>query len=410
MARQGTKRASSSGGKRLSNAVAKKCKTIAATIRHAEGVAQPVRSMVNDRMLLQVFGTFKEERVPFQTTMSELVGSTLKTAQDSLQAKIAEAQASKASEEANQNEATNAGTAAESAKNEAKKAADDARQALDDSHAALKAAKAALHDLEAAGKAAEAEAVNSAAKKEKLAALVKDFFTPLTEGSLVKGLGSGAASAGKLLGKTDMEQEFIVCVVRTFSKASSTWGTFDNLVDQKLADKLKTILANLTSELASEETAKGTRAANVESAKAAVAAAEEKEKAAEEASTAAAAAAKAAAAAAKAAASTVDKAQQQLSKATASLTEAEKAMADFTKGALAAYTEVEDLKPPPPKPVEPASEAAAEPLDAAMTAAPAQDQSRTPTTLPSPGVLFMQAAQGAARAVGLSPRLAQSPR
>jgi hypothetical protein len=254
-------------------------------------------------------------------------------------------------------------------------------------------------------------------KKEKLESLMKEFFTAVREGTLDKGLSKSSSWAAKALSKehsADLEKEFIVCVERTYAKAASSWGTFDKIVDTELDKFLKAIVVRLGRELEAMEAAVAPRATKVENAKGAVTAEDEKVKAAEEVLTNATGAAKTAKQAAKAAASAVKQQHNHIDKAANVLSAAEDAMATFQKGPLAAYTEVEAHKPPPPKPVEPAetaAETAAAPsVDAAMTAAPAQAQRMSPRVLPSPGVLFMQAAQGVASAVGLSPRVAQSPR
>lgn len=417
MKRTASKGAGGARKKQRGNAgVAKKCAVIAPTIKSAESLPQPVRSLIADR-LMHVFGTYKDERHPFQNTVSNLVGGTLQATQASLQAAINEAQAKKGvqdAEGATLNAASNDALAASDA---ATQAAANGKASANANHTALKDAKAALHDLEAAVKTAEADTLATGAKKEKLEVLIKEFFVPVKEGTLDKGLSKSAAWAGKSLGKefaANLEPEFLVCVVSTFSHAASAWGTFDYIIDKELDASLKTITAGLASELTAMEAAKGARGAQVENAKVAVAAAEESLKAAEEASSAAEAGAKEARAAAKAAASAVKKQQQLIRKAGSALDHAQHAMTSFQNGPLAAYTEVEAHVAPPPEP-EPVPEAApveAAPLAEAMTAAPPAAARPSPSILPSPGVLFSRAAAGMAQAVGLapSPRVASSPR
>jgi hypothetical protein len=272
----------------------------------------------------------------------------------------------------------------------------------------LKDAKKTLHDLEAAVKNAAAHAISTTAKKEKLEGLITNFFSVVPVSSAFRGLSAQAASAGKFLESIDMEHEFVVCVVRTFSKLPASWGTFDKLVQEKLDGKLKVIAANFATELQTTEAEKANNEANIENAKAAIVTEEEKVKAAEEALSNASGAAKEAQVAAKGAAASAKAQQSLVEKATASLGDAVEAITDFQNGALAAFTEVEGLAAPPPPPAKPEAEAPT--IDEAMTAAPPREQRSTPSVLPSPGVLFSQAAQGMARAVGLSPRIAQSPR
>jgi len=368
-----------------------------------------VRKILGDR-LVQVFGTYKEERHAFQNTASTLVGNTLKTTQGNLQGAIAEAQRKKAAAEAEGNKLNAANDAAVAASDAATNAAEASKTALSDCHNALRDAKAALHDLETAVKTGEADAASAATRKEKLEALINEFFVPVRQGTLDKGLSKSSAWAGKHLGKehgAHLENEFLVCVVRSFSKPSSAWGTFDKIVDKELDKELNSIKANLEKELAGMEAAKGTRATNVENAKATVGGAEEKVKAAEGALAEATAAAKAAKGAAKEATANLKQQKQLIGKAGDELEDAERKLKEFSEGPLAAYTEVEALAPPPPKPV---AEAAAPLVDVAMQAAPPAASRPSPSILSSPGVLLSRMASGVAQATGLasSPRVQQS--
>merc|ERR1712070_460360 len=339
------------------------------------------------------------------------VNTVLKTVQDSLQAKIVEAQTSKATQEAEAAKLTDTSAQLTAASEAASKAAADSKQALDDSHQALRDAKTSLHDLEVAVKNATAHISSTTAKKEKLEGLITNFFSVGPASSAFRGLSAQAASAGKFLESVDMQHEFVVCVVRTFSKLPDSWGTFDKLVQEKLDGKLKEVAASFAADLQTTEADKANSEAKIENAKAAIITAEEKVKAAEEALSTASGAAKEAQVAAKGAAASAKAQQSLVDKATASLGEATAAITDFQNGALAAFTEVEALAAPPPPPAKPEAVAPAAPtIDEAMTAAPPREQRSTPSVLPSPGVLFSQAAQGMARAVGLSPRIAQSPR
>lgn len=392
--------------------MAKKCKKIAASIRTADSLPQPVRKIISDR-LVHVFGTYKEERHPFQKTVSELVGKTLETTQANLQAAINQARERKATDETEAGNLAAANDAAQAASDAANQAMASAKAACADSHNALKDAKTHLQDLETAVKTAEADATTTAAKKEKLEALVKEFFTPVKQGTLDKGLNKSAAWVGKHLGKefsASLEHEFVTCVVRTFSKAASAWGTFDHIIDKELDVALKNIVDGLASELVAMEAAKGKRAADVEAAAAAITTATENAKAAEEVNTNATNAAKDAKAAAKAAAAAAKAHQKHTEKAADALEHAEHALAAFQQGALAAFTDAEAHTAPPPPPA-PEPEAAA--VDAAMAPAPAPAARAAPSILPSPGVLsWVAQASGLSRSpqVAPSPQVASSPR
>jgi len=398
------KRAASkaAGGKKL----AKKCKVIEHAVREADSLPKPVRRIIAGR-LVHVFTTYKEERHAFQNTVSALVGQTLKATETNLQAAIDEANQKKAAEEAQGAALSATNDQATGASQAAAQAAADAKAALNSSSAGLRDAKSASHNAETAVKTNEADTSSTAAKKEKLEALIKEFFTPVKEGTLDKGLSKSASWVGKHLGKefgSILEKEYLTCVVRTYSQASASWGTFDHIVAKELEQELQKITAGLVSDLQRLESEKATCAAEVENCKAAVSAAAEAEKAAEDASKNANAAAKEAKATATKAASTYSHQNDQIKKADQTLGRVAKALNTFKEGAVAAYAEVAEhtAPPPPPEPVAEAEAVAQPSVAAAMAPAPAVVPVRT--FLPSPAVLF----QGA-RNLLTSPRVLQSP-
>lgn len=389
--------------------VEKSCSVIASSIKTAESIPQPVRSILSTK-LVQIFGTYKEDRHEFQTTCSALVGKTLKATEAGLQAAIKEAEGSKAG-------ADQEGAAREAANNAALAASEAAageattqRDALASCQKELKDAKQAQHDAETAVKTLEEDTRKTAAKKDSLQTLNKEFFSVVRDGTLAKGLSKSASWAGKKLGADfadSLEKEFLVCVVRTFSKAAATWDTFDGIINSELDSKLQKIEANLESEIQALAGKKDPTAANVETCKAAVAAAEERVKAAEEVVTNATNAAKDAKTAAKAATASLGEQKKVIGKAESVLEDAKSALSTFQAGALAAFAEAEANTAPPPPP-EPEVPAEAAPLDEVMTAAPEAAKQTSPGILPSPRVLLTRAASGVASAV--SSRLAPSPR
>jgi len=390
--------ASAAGG------VAKKCKTIAATLKESD-VPQPVRSMISDT-LVRAFSTYKAERHPLQNAVSDMVGKALKGTQKKLQEAIDEANKKKAAIEAEARPLTQKNDAAVAASDAASKAFADNKTALSDSKTALRDAKAAVHELEAAAKAADSETKETAAKKADLEKMSSDVITKIKEGSL------HGATHGRHVRKelgSNLDDEFGECVARTFSKAFSAWGTFDHIVDKKFAEIFKNVMAGLEKDLQAAAAAKEQQAAAIERAKAAVTAADAKVKAAEEACTSTGAAAKEAETAAKASSVEAKHSHQQIQKAADVCAHAEAAMSSFKNGALAAYTEVEALAAPAPEPEKP--QEAAPLVEAAMAPAPAVRT--TPTVAPSPGVRMVQAVGRMASAVGnlaSSPRIAPSPR
>jgi len=388
----------------------KRCNVISHSLREAESLPVSVRKLIQGG-LVHVFGTYKEERHPFQNAVSELVKKTFKTSEDNLGAAIAEANQKKAAQEAEGATVSATNDAANGASENAANVAANAKEALRNSNAALKDAKQASHDLEAAVKQGDTDSSTTGAKKEKLEALVKEFFTPVKEGTLSKGLSKSSTWVGSHLGKEfGLEKEFLTCVVRTFSKGSADWGTFDHIIEKELSQELQKITAGLGGDLDRLANAKVARAAEVETAKAAVGAAEEALKASDEANTNATAAAKDAKAAAKSTAAALTAQQNQIKKAAHVLETAEGALKTFKEGALAAYTEAEAHTAPAPAPVEePAAEAAPAPTaEAAMAPAPAPEQRRMPSILASPSVLLQQARNLLSSPRITSPRVAQS--
>lgn len=402
MAPKSMKRTLSKASFKAGGNVAKKCKTIAAIVRSADDVPIPVRSMICDT-LVRTFSTYKEDRHAYQNTAAALVADILKKSQGKLEAAITEASSKKAAVDAEAATFSATNDAAVAAADAAANALAGSKAAVAESKTALKDAKSYSHNLETVVKTAEAEATAAATKKEKLETLSKDFLGPIKEGT------QHGAAAGKHVTKvleSSLESEFLACVTRTFSKASSSWGTFDNIIDQRLAEQLKTVLVGLASDIDKMAADKEGCAANIVSAEAAITAAVDKVKVTEDEETAAAAASKEASAAAKAAGAAHKQQQQHVQKAADVCADAEKALNAFTKGALAAYTEVESRAAPPPPPApEPVEEPVAPQAAVAAAMAPAPAVVERPSILPSPAVLLQQA-----RNLLPSPRAAQSPR
>jgi len=388
--------------------MAKQCTVIAPAIKAADSLPAPVKSFLSGK-LVHVFGTYKEERHQFQSTVSTLVGATFKATEAQLKSAITEAEAKKQAADVEGAAVSESFHAANAVSEEAAKAVEEGKASLATCNDNLSKAKAAFHAAEEAVKTLEADTTKTIAKKEKLEAVIKDFITPVKEGTVVKGLHTGAARAGKLLEK-DLEKEFLTCVVRSFSKMRIDWGTFDILVDTELDGKLKEILASLTSQIESMAGQKDPTAAHVETTKAAITDAEEKVKAATEQLTNLTTAARDAKTAAKGCSDAVKAHGKIILKAASDLENAQEALTSFQNGPLAAYTEVEAYAPPPPEP-EPVPEAVAPaPLEEAMTAAPpAAATQSSPSILPSPGILASRAFQAAGSLFAPSPRIAASP-
>jgi len=400
MALRGKKRsASKAAGAKKAGGVAKKCRIIAATVKGVDGVPAPVRSMLCDT-LVRTFSTYKEERHPLQATVSDTVGKVLNEAQAKLQASINEANQKNAAAEAEAGPATQANNAAIAASEAANKALADSKTVKDESKTALKDAKASLHDSECAVKDSDTKEKTAAAKKENLEACSKDYVNAVREGT------RHGAAVGRHVGKElrdNVEPEFLNCVIRTFSKASSAWGTFDRIVDKKLEETINQAIATAAAELEAATAEKAAQATNIENAKGTVTAAEEKVKAMEEACVAATTAANEAQTAAKTAAAAYKGYAHTIQKAADACTHAEDAMATFQKGALAAYQEIEARVAPPPEPEKPA-----EAIDTAMAPAPPPAARPAPTVASSPAIQML-GRSASAMGLGSSPRIAASP-
>jgi hypothetical protein len=387
--------------------VAKQCTLIAPAIKAADSLPAPVKSFLSGK-LVHVFGTYKEERHQFQSTVSTLVGATFKVTEAQLKSAITDAEAKKQAADVEGAAVSESFHAANAVSEEAAKAVEEGKASLATCNENLSKAKAAFHAAEEAVKTLEADTTKTIAKKAKLEEM-NGWINSVKEGTVVKGLHTGAARAGKLLEK-DLEKEFLTCVIRSFSKMRIDWGTFDILVDTELDGKLKEILASLTSRIESMAGQKDPTAAHVETTRAAITDAEEKVKAATEQLTNLTTAAKDAKTAAKGCCDAVKAQGKIIHKAAGDLENAQEALTSFQNGPLAAYTEAEAYAPPPPEP-EPVPEAVAPaPLEEAMTAAPpAAATQSSPSILPSPGILASRAFQAAGSLFAPSPRIAASP-
>lgn len=390
---------------KVSGQVAKKCKRVAAEIKKAEDVPAPVRAMLTD-VLGRTFGTYKADRHAFQTESAALVNTILDNTKGKLQAEIDAAAASKASAD---NEVTTLGAtndAAAAAAGAAETAHNNAKEGVATAKKDLKDAQTGLHNLEKEGKDADHKAKETAARKEKIEACRQDYLGPIKEGTK-----SGAAAGRHVTAVLApvLAPEFLTCVDRTFSKPSAQWGTFDGIVDSRLAAMITDALTNLANELSTLEAAATARAASIEAAKGAITSAEEKVKNAEEAATAAASAAKEAGETAKAAAAALRTGQQTAQKAATVHSNAEDALKTFTAGALSDLEWLMNREKPEPKPPAEAPTAEGDAPTAEATMAPVVASS--PTIASSPSI--MGAVAGAANAVRnvlSSPRVQTTPR
>lgn len=394
---------------KVSGQVAKKCKRVAAEIKKAEDVPAPVRAMLTD-ILGRTFGTYKAERHAFQTESAGLVQQILDNTKGKLQAEIDAAAASKATADnevttlgATNDAATAAAGAADTAHNNAKEGVATAKRELKD-------AQTNLHNLEKEGKEADHKKELTATKKAKIEACRQDYLGPIKEGTK-----SGAAAGRHVTAVLApvLAAEFLTCVDRTFAKPSGDWGTFDGIVDSRLATMVTDALAGLATEISTLEAAATARVTSIEAAKGAITAAEEKVKTAEEAATAAAAAAKEAGETAKAAGAALRTGQQTAQKAATVHSNAEDTLKTFTAGALSDFEWLMNREKPEPKPA-PAPEGDAPTAEAAMAPAPSAPAA---TIASSPSI--MGAVAGVANAVRnvlpsprvqTTPRVAASPR
>jgi len=382
---------------KIGGRVKKQCKSVAAAIRQSEEIPAPVRSMLADN-LARTFATYKADRHEYQNSASSLVNTILTTAQGKLQAEIDAAQGAKTAGEAEVATLAATATAADEASKAAEAKLAEGKTKVNECKTALKDAKAALSKLESDVKTGTSDFQAATSKKAKIEAVTPEYLTPIKEGTK-----SGAAAGRHVTSvlSSSLEPEFVTCVTRTFSKTSSEWGTFDKIVDERLAGMVVKVVAGLTAEIAAIEAAQGERNASIETAKAAITTAEENAKAADEACAAAGAAAKEAEATAKAASSALKTGEQQVHKAAQVLAHAEDALKSFSNGAMKDYNELEARKAPEPKPVP--EEPTAPTADAAMAPAPSQP---APTMASSPTIRGMVES---VRNFVSSPRVAQTP-
>lgn len=392
MARKAMKRASS---KAAPGAVVKKCKSIASSISQASDVPAPVRSMVVSS-LPQAFGTFKEERHPFQVKTTELVHDILNAELSKLAATADAAKKHHESLSAELAALSSANDGAAAAASAGAKALEDRRARVTENKQALKDARAALHNLEVETKTAAAAAAASASRKEKLETLSQDYLVKVKDGATPA--GAAARHVTKEVAES-VDAEFLTCVTRTFSKTPSSWGTFDRIVDERLQGMLQQAVAGLGGDIARLASEEATHVQQIEAARSSIAKAEETAQAGDAACIDAINAAKEAEQAAKTAGNAMKQKAAELQKAADAFANAEDSCKKFQDGPLAAYSQLEARSRPLPKePEAPAGQATA---DEAMAAAP--EQAAAPSIMSSPAVLL----QRAANAVRSSPLLAQ---
>jgi SWI/SNF-related matrix-associated actin-dependent regulator 1 of chromatin subfamily A len=345
--------------------VSSKCSVISRAILSAESLPEVVASMLAKK-LEETFGTYKEERHPYQVTIAGMVGETLAAVEKDLQKAIDDAAAKKRCLETEHASVLAGSNDACVASEAAAKEAEDKKAALADSKKTLSEAKAAREAVQANLKKAEADLLSPSAKKETAERLTNEFLTPLKGGETPAGNFKKYVSDAKSIAKEGgLDERFTHYLPGTLSKASG-WKTFDQIVVKEFEEQLTKITATWTAEIETAATAKAASTTELEAATAAVAAAEEAAKAADEAAKTASAAASEAGAAAKAAAVTAKPELAMIEKAAKACAAAEEELALFKSGALAAYTEVEALA----KPVEPEPAPAPEAEVAAAPAAP----------------------------------------
>jgi hypothetical protein len=336
-----------------------KCAVISRALLSAETLPSVVGSMLAGK-LDGTFGTYKEERHPYQVAISKMVGEALASEEKALAKAIADANAKKAGLETEHAAALGASNEAKAAASAAAAVADEKKAALAASKEALTSAKTALETAKESLEKAEEGVASPTGKKAKAESLVKDVLTPLKEGTVEKAVLKKAVSDAKYIAKEGaLDDQFTGFLAKALADPSG-WRTFEKLVVKEFEEELAKIIAKLDAELAAAEPVKVTATAAVGDAGAAVTAADEAVKAAAQASVDAGKASSEAAAAAKAAALTCKPETALIDKAAKACAAAEDTLAAFKSGPLAAYAEVEAYAKPP-EPVAPAPEAAAAP-------------------------------------------------
>lgn len=368
------RRASSPAGgapkKRAKVSLKSKCTQVARAINNLKTLAPAVRSVVTSK-IGDAFGTYKDERHPYQVQIITMVNECLSTAQSNLQTAINEAEAKKASFEAEISSVVSANDAAVAAAQAASQTAEEKKTALADSKTALKNAKASLQQAEVTAKTGAAESAAVTTKKEQLEAFTSNILGPAKDGTIDPSLSKKGVTDFKQIGKLfSFEAQMVASVCSALGNKSENWGTFDRIVMKDAEDQLQSVLTDLNGKIAAAEPTAQQNVAAIETAKGAVAAAEAAEKAAEEADAAAKAAVKEANEAAKKAASDIKKFQPQINKSMKAVETAKADLEAFTAGPLAAFAELEAYSPPPPPPVEP--EAPADAVAAPTEGAPAE--------------------------------------
>jgi len=339
------------------DAVKSRCALVKKGVEHAHEVEDRVKQMLSSTLALTA-GTPKADRHPFNERFVAMVEQVLGGEQARLTNDVAskEAAFSELSPEKPAREA--AVEAAKAVAAEQKAALDAAKQAVSDVAATVKEAAAALGAAQKAQHSGDEELESVSGLKTKLEAVFAESFTPLMEG-LVDADGTAEKvkaimSAGKSFG---FDSSLMSTAVQVLQKPAAERGTFDATCFDAVRDSFTGGIAKFDAQLVEGAPAKAERASAVESAAAALAAAEASQVDLREKAAAAKDAKAAADAAAKASAKSLGDFMPDLKAAGDALDAAKEGLQSFVDGPHAAFNELKEFKEgdfdpkPEPEPV-----------------------------------------------------------
>jgi len=363
MAPKGMKRPASNG----IESAKKRVKPVVEGLKAADGEF-PAPMLIS--MLEFSLGEFKEKRTQMQQEAVTMIADALKSAEKSLEAKVAEAQKKADAAYPEKDERikleAKAAEAISGLKAAVEAATGEEKKASEESDAASTALKAA----QAEQKSGDKEYKASAAKKEKVVSMQAEAYVPLKEQAMKESEMKKKLKLLMTIGKEfSFDSSLLESTPAALAKKPEERGEFDKTILGHMDTQFEKCLEALSSEIAGLEPGKQEREAKVADAKSVVDAAKAKLEAAAAAVKDAKDALKAGEKALKAATLSVKNWLPDVKVMFDELDGATAELKTFREGPLQTFEQLKDLETPPPPPEEPE-----EPEPAAEDAAPAEPE------------------------------------
>jgi len=279
-----------------------------------------------------------ESRHKFQDEAVEMTGQILELYKASLEERISACRSNIAQAEHRCHELQAAAQQSQSDADAARNSADKSKRTLADDARAFQAAKTAMNDAERLAAEGEKELKAAASKKADVEKLLQNMD------SLHEDQGQRRIKdfAGRVERLVEVDSSMMTAIPCVFSKEPSTRGQFDLMLIQQLTEKVHKAIAKFDDVITSGATAEAERAAVVETAKAVLLEARQKQIEAARASTSAFDAAKAADEVVQKMKSEIVQAKKVLKETTETATEAEVDLDLFCQEVLQIFGELRD--------------------------------------------------------------------